>query len=73
MARTKQIEDRRMMQLAYKLARSGEFSIWYEIVWGLESLGYKRARRLIATDKRKQEKLNGLCALAKIEKQNTNA
>jgi len=57
--------DERMWNLAYRLAESGEHLNYQAIEWELRAFGYPRARQLLRHE-RVHEKLDGMCAEARI-------
>jgi hypothetical protein len=57
--------DERMWNLAYRLAQSGEHRNYQAIAWQLRAFGYPQACQLLR-NKRVREKLDGMCAEARI-------
>lgn len=53
-----------IQQLAYKMARSGDYASWRDIEIDLEALGYRWARELFTTDAQKAE-LDEVCRQAR--------
>ena len=56
-------KEERIWKLAYKMARSGEYSGWLPIEWGLQSMGYSRVHQLL-DDEAIREQLDRMCAKA---------
>lgn len=59
-----QERDNRIWTLAYKLAKSGEFSNWSGVEVELRIQGYSRARQLL-DDEQTRDKLDRMCADAR--------
>ena len=59
--------DERMWALVYKLARSGEYTGWWDIKVELRTRGFSRARQLL-DDEQFRERLDGMCAEARKDK-----
>ena len=56
--------DERMWNLAYRLARSGEYRHCQAIEWELRAFGYSQAPHLLCRE-RVRERLDGICAEAR--------
>ncbi len=59
--------DERMWVLAYKLAKSGEYTGWWDIEVELWTQGFSRARQLL-DDEQIRERLDTMCAEARKDK-----
>jgi hypothetical protein len=60
--------DEQILRLADKLARSGDYSSWWDIEVELRTLGYQMARDLLDNE-RTREQLDRMCAEAREMRQ----
>jgi hypothetical protein len=58
-------KDERMWELAYRMARSGEYQNWLAIEWELRVMGHPRAHSLLDRESAR-ENLDRMCAEARI-------
>jgi hypothetical protein len=56
--------DERMWNLAYRLARSGEYRNYRAIEWELRAFGHPHAPELLCSE-RVRERLDSMCAKAR--------